>query len=43
MHIDLVLASLAILIGATIFYTLDEVFTWTPRLTVWLVRKIGED
>lgn len=38
MEMDLVLACLAILLGAKVFYVLDELFAWTPRMTEWLGR-----
>jgi hypothetical protein len=33
---DLILATLLILLGAMATYTLDEVFGFTPRLATWL-------
>ena len=42
MQIDLILACLAIVLGAIIFYALDEIFTWTPRLSVWIDQRLDE-
>ena len=36
MEIDLVLASLLILLGAQVSYVADEIFSFTPRLATWL-------
>jgi hypothetical protein len=35
---DLILACMAILLGAMCAYFLDEVFAFTPRVRTWLVR-----
>jgi len=35
---DLMLACMAVLLGAMIAYFLDELFTFTPRVRTWLVR-----
>jgi hypothetical protein len=38
MEIDVVLASLAILLGAQLSYVADEIFSITPRLATWFGR-----
>ncbi|HUS08700.1 MAG TPA: hypothetical protein VMZ52_20515 [Bryobacteraceae bacterium] len=41
LDMDPVLATLLVLLGATIFYLLDEVFRLTPRLSDWLEKVFG--
>lgn len=42
LQIDPVLGLLGLLIGAMLFYALDEVLSLTPRLAVWLGRMLDE-
>lgn len=37
---DLILACMAILLGAMLAYFLDAAFVFTPRFRTWLVRKL---
>jgi hypothetical protein len=38
---DPVLASLLVLLGAAIYYLIDELFHVTPRLTSWIDKVFG--
>ena len=41
MEVDLILASLLVLLGAKISYILDEIFEFTPWLSAVLSRLLG--
>jgi hypothetical protein len=41
-QMDLILACLLILLGAAIANALDERYLFTPRLSAWLDRMMGE-
>jgi hypothetical protein len=40
---DLVIAVLAVLLGAMIAYLADELLPFTSRLATWLQRVFGEE
>ena len=40
MHIDLVLATLLILLGAQVAYIADEIVGLSPRVATWLERHV---
>lgn len=42
-ELDIVLALLLVVLGALVTYTLDEIFAFTPRLSNWIGRLLGEN
>jgi hypothetical protein len=42
MEVDLILASLLILLGSMLAYVLDEHFGFTARVSDWISKSLGE-